>query len=495
MSSPPFFIFFFFFFFGSNGRLYNPLGPDVARRRSFSTATALAMEDGNCSAKSTDVGATCADAGRVVNASRVEVSLGEVGGALPPISTVFFLAACVYLVFFCFLPAQTFAAVVFPGIGSLSISLLYTVFLFGVIFSPSILKKYGVGICVACGSSLYLPFAIAVCVESKTLLVIGSCLCGFGASLLWNGVGMLLTLLSNQKTRGRRSAVFAAVNRLNVTSNIFLGVGLSSGLGRSFLFIFIIAFGVLGTVFLFLHAICISRPLRLSQIDEEKLLDKNAKTVLENTKEALRLYMHEDYQPFLITNFLIYGVLKGWVYAELTTWGKEVGGDQVVAFVVGTYGIVTILSGLVHGKVFDSFGSKRGKIALFLSPLTLGATGLIIAFVTHIDFLSAPSTKLTSRNSVIVFFYVASGLIGASCGGVESCGYAITSFLYPAAEQTAIAVASKLYVEVAGQVFGFLFPTLFGSNVYAQIIFFVVAFLLNTVAICRYVIQVKNDGD
>ena len=96
---------------------------------------------------------------------------------------------------------------------------------------------------------------------------------------------------------------------------------------------------------------------------------------------------------------------------------------------------------------------------------------------------------------MIVFFYVASGLIGASCGGVESCGYAITSFLYPAAEQTAIAVASKLYVEVAGQVFGFLFPTLFGSNVYAQIIFFVVAFLLNTVAICRYVIQVKNDGD
>ena len=74
-------------------------------------------------------------------------------------------------------------------------------------------------------------------------------------------------------------------------------------------------------------------------------------------------------------------------------------------------------------------------------------------------------------------------------------GYAITSFLYPAAEQTAIAVASKWAVEVAGQVFGFLFPTLFGNNVYAQIIFFVVAFLLNIAVICRYVIQAKNDDD
>ena len=106
---------------------------------------------------------------------------------------------------------------------------------------------------------------------------------------------------------------------------------------------------------------------------------------------------------FFNTNFLIYGVLKGWLYAELTTWGQAVGGDQVVAFVVGTYGIVLILSGLVHGKVFDSFEGKRGKIALFLSPLTLGATGVIIAFVTRMDFLSASSAEVTNRNSVIVF--------------------------------------------------------------------------------------------
>ena len=80
------------------------------------------------------------------------------------------------------------------------------------------------------------------------------------------------------------------------------------------------------------------------------------------------------------------------MYAELTTWGQAVGGDQVVAFVVGTYGIVLILSGLVHGKVFDSFEGKRGQIALFLSS-TLGATGVIIAFATRMDFLSVSSAK------------------------------------------------------------------------------------------------------
>ena len=40
---------------------------------------------------------------------------------------------------------------------------------------------------------------------------------------------------------------------------------------------------------------------------------------------------------------------------------QTVGGDKVVAFVVGTYGIVLIWSGLVHGKVFDSFEGRGAK--------------------------------------------------------------------------------------------------------------------------------------
>ena len=204
-----------------------------------------------------------------------------------------------------------------------------------------------------------------------------------------------------------------------------------------------------------------------------------------NVREALHLYTHRAYQPYLLTNFNIYGVLKGWVYAELTTWVKAAGKDQAVAFVVGTYGVSLVLSGLVHGKIFDMFTSKTDKIALFLSPLLLGIIGLVIAFTTRLQMTDANK----NNDSNINLFYIASALIGASNGGVESCGYAITSFLYPAKEQTAVAVASKLYVEVAGQVVGFLFPTIFQKDLLAQVVFFIVAFLLNVCLIIRYICQ------
>ena len=414
-----------------------------------------------------------------------DVKIASTKKTLPPLSSVFFLALAIFLVFFCFLPAQTFAAVVFPQIGSLSVSLLYMVFLIGVIFSPTILKKYDVGISVAIGSALYLPFAIAVCIESEVLLVIGCCSCGFGASLLWNGVGMLLTLLSDQKTRGRRSAIFAAVNRLNFTSNIVLGIGLATGASRSILFIFIIGFGIFGTIFLGLHAMLITRPLSLVLNKREEIKgDAVEKTVLKNTRDALMLYTHKDYQPYLLTNFLIYGIVKGWLYAELTTWVKDVGKDQAVAFLVGTYGIFLVLSGLIHGKIFDFYLSKSWKIAIFLSPLLIGAVGMIIAFTARLSSSSSANDELSD----VIWFYVASALIGASSGGVESCGYAITSFLYPEKEKTAIAVAAKLYVEVFGQVVGFLFPTIFQKNVIAQVIFFIIAFALNGIIILRYLV-------
>ena len=109
---------------------------------------------------------------------------------------------------------------------------------------------------------------------------------------------------------------------------------------------------------------------------------------------------------------------------------------------------------------------------------------MIIAFTARLSSSSSANDELSD----VIWFYVASALIGASSGGVESCGYAITSFLYPEKEITAIAVAAKLYVEVFGQVVGFLFPTIFQKNVIAQVIFFIIAFALNGTIILRYLV-------
>ena len=82
---------------------------------------------------------------------------------------------------------------------------------------------------------------------TKILLVIGSFCCGAGASLLWNGIGVVLTALSNQKTRGRRAGLFAFLNRLNFTSNVMLGGLLAAGIRRGELFIFLFSYGPLLT--------------------------------------------------------------------------------------------------------------------------------------------------------------------------------------------------------------------------------------------------------
>ena len=424
----------------------------------------------------------------------------------PPMWTVLLLSFGVFCVFFCFIPTQTFAALVFPDIGALSVALIYTIFLFGIIFSPTLLNKYDPGTLVAVGSALYVPVAVSVAVESKALLVIGSVCCGAGASLLWNGIGVILTALSNQSTRGRRSGLFAFLNRLNFTSNIFLGILLATGIKRGTLFIFVFSFGILGTGILAVHAKYVSGPL----VKKMRSLDKNtdggkAGTNVERTGaaglasktpvgsknycsiivadavSALVLVKNKDFFPYLVSNYAVYGVLKGFVYSTMTLWFKAgVGGEEGVAFLVGTYGFALVVCTALFGYMFDFCAeTKERKATIFVFPVVIAWAGAAISMYAHLGGSSVSPAV----------WYIASGMIGAGNGGVEGMGYAYTSYLFPNKSSVAFAFAAKLYMEVIGQVIGFLIPATIGDNPLVCIWFLSLHFAVNIGCFVYYLVQ------
>ena len=390
----------------------------------------------------------------------------------PPLSALVSFAFCIFCVFFCFIPTQTFAALVFPDIGALMVALVYTLFGFGVVVSPTLMKRYDPGNLVFIGSALYIPLAISVCIESKAMLVIGACCCGAGASILWNGVGVVLTNLSDQETRGRRAGIFSILNRLNFTANFILGACLSAGYDRSFLFIFIITFGVVGTLGLGLHAKFVSQPIACAKATAlaEKHTGADQTTIFANARTALRKFKHSRFRPYLFTNYTVYGLAKGFVYSTVGVWGAEAGGTGSLGYIVGLYGLLLVVSAAINGALFDACCKQRAKskIFLFLIPVTMAWAGMYLSFYAR----TCPRDI-----SSLWMFYLSSALIGAGNGGVEAMGYAYTSYVFP--NDSATAFAAKLYAEVFGQIIGFLLPALFRNHLTTYVVFFSIHFVID----------------
>ena len=80
-------------------------------------------------------------------------------------------------------------------------------------------------------------------------------------------------------------------------------------------------------------------------------------------------------------------------------------------------------------------------------------------------------------------------MIGAGNGGVEGMGYAYTSYLFPNKSSVAFAFAAKLYMEVIGQVIGFLIPATIGDNPLVCIWFLSLHFAVNIGCFVYYLVQ------
>ena len=283
---------------------------------------------------------------------------------LPPIWNVVLFGITIFTLFFAFIPAQAFATVTFGTFGALGVIILYTFFCLSNLTAPWVVKKLGVSISMALGGLGYVPFVLAISTESKILFIIGSVTCGAGAALLWVGIGTSVTYMSSAATRGRRFGVFSFVNRLNFVGSLTVGVLFSTGSTREQVFLYLTIVLIVACFLIGLFGYLVLTPLekkclaaaKLQQEEQEEQEEhEEAITTSSNAininqmndddnrtdfSSILRIFTDKKFVPFLITNFLVCGFVKGWVFAVMTTFAPDL---SSVGYMMSLYGCFVVI--------------------------------------------------------------------------------------------------------------------------------------------------------
>jgi MFS family permease len=372
---------------------------------------------------------------------------------LPPLRHLVLLSLSFFTLFVAFTPSQSYAVVIFGNFGVLGVIILYTCFCLTNLVAPYVVKRLGITFALTLGAMGYLPFVLALAVNSEIVFILGSVTCGGGAALLWVSIGCAVTLLSNPSTRGRRFGLFSFCNRLNFVGNLIAGILFSAGSIQTQVFWYLFVVSCVACLLLAVCGACVLVPLERAKISATTA---TSAPMSNNTTCAtiFQIMCHHSYIPFLCTNFVSSGFVRGWVFAVLTTWAPNF---SDVGYMMTFFGASIVVSGPIHGWLFDCVKSTRTRTSLLLITNVSGLLG--VACVFHFRFLS-------SHN--IAGYLVGACFFGFMTGGGEAVVNAGTSYLFP--EKTSAAFAAKLLIETFGQVCGYLIVPIFGQNYIGQLV-------------------------
>ena len=422
----------------------------------------------------------------------------------PPISHVIAYGIAFLLIFFAFIPSQAFATVTFGSFGALGVIILYLSFCASNLLAPFIIKKIGISISMTLGAVGYLPFVLSLSLNSAYLFIIGSLTCGAGAALLWVGIGMAVTLLSTPSTRGRRFGVFSCVNRLNFIGNLSAALLFSAGISRGQVFWCLFFVLLAGCVLLGVLGYCILAPRELRE-------RRRRRTAAEDVLQAvpppsaitcmsiLQMFVNKNFLPFLVTNFIVSGLVKGWVFAVLTTWAPS---NSIVGYMMAIFGVTIVLSAPFHGIVFDRVHTYHHRTLILLLPISFAAIGCGCVFYYRLlvpDGSGGGGSSATTTTTPppppppsIVSYLVGAGMFGVMCGGAENTINAGTSWMY--SKKSSVAFAAKLLSECFGQVCGYLIIPMFGGRHVAQLVLLSVLLVLNGLVVSGVVVCTTAAG-
>ena len=400
---------------------------------------------------------------------------------LPPLRHLVLLSMSFFTLFVAFTPSQSYAVLIFGNFGVLGVIILYTCFCLANLVAPCIVKRLGITFALILGAIGYLPFVLALALNSEYVFILGSVTCGGGAALLWVGIGCAVTLLSNPSTRGRRFGLFSFCNRLNFVGNLIAGILFSLGSGKTQVFWYLFVVSCVACLLLAVCGVCLLVPLERAKSSAPTATSSPMSNMSNNTKCAtiFGVLCHHTYIPFLCTNFVSSGLVRGWVFAVLTTWAPNF---SEVGYMMTFFGASIVVSGPIHGWLFDCVKSTRARTSLLFITNLFGLLG--VACVVHFRFLS-------SQN--IAGYLVGACFFGFMTGGGEAVINAGTSYLFP--EKTSAAFAAKLLIETFGQVCGYLIVPIFGqNNVVGQLILLLSVLCCSGAIVVYYTCCRRNVG-
>ena len=146
---------------------------------------------------------------------------------------------------------------VFPNSGTLSLVLVYAMFMLSTIVAPGLVRWLGAANGVVLGCLGYLGYTLGCLSDNEGLYLAASVGVGLCAGVIWTSQGALLTMLSTTSNRGRHSAlIIGSVNAAEVICNLLIGWLLNARLGdgvtprfsNTAIFLIFLAIGAAGLV-------------------------------------------------------------------------------------------------------------------------------------------------------------------------------------------------------------------------------------------------------
>lgn len=120
------------------------------------------------------------------------------------------------LVFSAFQTTQMLAASLLGDLGNYSVAIIYMVFTAGGFFGPAIVGILGPRKGMFLGSLTYVLFVGSLIYMIVPVILACSAIIGFGASVMWNSQGMMMTACTNQSNKSKYNSMFWGIFNLSL---------------------------------------------------------------------------------------------------------------------------------------------------------------------------------------------------------------------------------------------------------------------------------------
>eukprot|EP00744_Colponema_vietnamica_P010764 GILI01015173.1.p1 GENE.GILI01015173.1~~GILI01015173.1.p1 ORF type:complete len:429 (-),score=55.50 GILI01015173.1:317-1603(-) len=253
------------------------------------------------------------------------------------------------LIFIAFNPTQAFLTTRFHSIGFYVLAVVYLSFALSSIYGPLFVAHLGPKRSILLATLVYAEFIASTALPYPVLWFISAFLLGSSAGVLWTAQGVLMNAYCSElpAQRGRLSGIFLAVFKSAHT------------VGNSLCSLFIALHFAYPAIFLFFSVVCICGGILLSFLHVPSAADESALIAKSNSYlQTIHRLADPNMRQFVLLAAAGCGFAKSFVFASLPLLMRP----EIVGVTFAFFGVASIFSGLVFGRLCDHFGRRATMI-------------------------------------------------------------------------------------------------------------------------------------
>ena len=334
---------------------------------------------------------------------------------------------------------QNIATTLFPGnLGAISLGVLYAVAGVTVFAGPALTNVYGPRLVMVGGAACYVVYLTSLVWLSPALVITTSCVIGFGAAVLWIGLGVFITENSTVSTYASNTGLFWSIFQVNnIVGNLttYFVISKVTATNTTALYAGFAVVSAVGTLGLLLlrppPSTQAEVPAEVPAEAARKSLGEHLAQSWQDALKALCLLGTPNMALLLPIFFFSGGELAFWTgeFPQLlaSSSSSVTENSATVGLVLTFAGVGEVLGGLSIGRLSDTAGRSASML------LSLVLYGLALLLTCQLKLGAAMAAPQVQGIPVIAF--VAALLFGLADSGFNTNAYAMCSQLYSDGEE------------------------------------------------------------